>query len=331
MSSAVRRRFRSLLPLAILAATASGEVTRTTHDGWTDSLRISNGTVDLVVVPAVGRIMRYGWIDGENLLWRHPDRAGHLGLTRENTWANVGGDKIWPWPDHHWPAATGETLRDIDPPTEWEHAPHRAEITGPLSVRMVSPVWKTQGLRVVRDIALADDGTRLTLTTRFERDPAMDGATPAAIVPWSVTQLARPDAVVVDYTPGEPRAYGQLLGMSWSSALEPDRTTLWLPSPGSVSKIGVTGRALGWWRGDQLLIQRLVAPEPDDAWKPYEQAQVFWAEDPGEGATPYVELEFTAPVTTKPTALTVTWELHRLRSSRPTMDEVLATFLFSQP
>lgn len=331
-----------VLPFALaalaLAAGAKAEVTVINHEGWSESLRVSNGEVDLVVVPAVGRIMLYGWVDGENLLWQHPHRAGHTGLTREGTWANVGGDKIWPWPDTSWPAASGVTLRDVDPPTEWEHAPHAAEITGPFSVRMTSSVWPARGLRVLRDITLAERGTRVTLTTRFERvaSPAVEPA--VATVPWSVTQLPPPSAILVDYVPGSPRPYGLLLGASWDSAFDIDRHTLWLPSPGGASKIGATGRKLGWWLGGVLLVQRLVSDAPDSGWEPYEQAQIFWSESPGEGASPYTELEFTAPrrpgAAPDPAlggALTVTWELHRLRSKRPTMDEVVATFRTASP
>ncbi len=337
--SAHRRLLAFAFALPAVIASANAEVATVNHEGWPEALRITNGEVELVVVPAVGRIMHYGWAGGENLLWQHPKRAGHRGLTREGTWANVGGDKIWPWPDASWPAATGDTLRDLDPPTEWEHDPHSVEVTGPFSVRMTSPLWPAQGLRVVRDIALAEVGTRLTLTTRFERLAPPLASTSYAdaiveIVPWSVTQLAPPAAVIVDYVPGSPRPYGLLLGASWDTAFDIDRHTLWLPSPQGRSKIGVTGRALGWWRGDVLLVQHLLGDEPDSRWAAYEQAQVFWTETPGDGATPYVELEFTAPrradAPSAPT-LTVAWELHRLRSQRPTMDEVVATFRAASP
>ncbi|GEM_PF-827290 len=330
---------RRVLPLAALLATvASGEITRITYNGWDDALRLTNGTVELIVVPSVGRIMHYGWTDGENLLWQHPHRAGHTGPAAGDLWANTGGDKIWPWPETSWPKASGVTLRDVDPPSEWEHEPHQLEVRGPLSVRLISPTWKTHRLRVVRDLTLAETGTVLTLSSRIERIadvPPSDTPPPIAVRPWSVTQLPPADAVIVDYVPHTPRPYGLLLGASWDTALDIDTHTLWLPSPRGASKIGVTGRHLGWWRGEVLFIQHLVAPiAAPTAWEPHEQAQVFWTENPGEGASPYVELEFTAPRGGSPTmseTLTVTWELRRLRSKRPTMDEVVATFMMALP
>jgi hypothetical protein len=99
-----------------------------------------------------------------------------------------------------------------------------------------------------------------------------------------------------------------------------------------VSKIGVSGRALGWWRGDALIVQRLRSPDADDAngWKPYEQAQIFWNEYPGEDVSPYVELEFTGPLDANNQGVTppliVTWEIVRLSSDRPRMDEVVNRF-----
>jgi hypothetical protein len=248
----------------------------------------------------------------------------------EGGWTNVGGDKIWPWPDDLWPSqADGQSW----PPPEWEHEAHGLRVTGPRSVRMVSPVWTAQNLRVVRDISLEETGTRVILASRIERVAEAEGTAPDAIpvVPWSVTQMPPPQAVLVDYTPEKPWPYGTH-GMTWGSLLEIDRTTLWLPAPGGgAAKIGVTGRALGWWRGDTLLVQRLRDSDakPAAPRTPYEQAQIFWTEQPGGGATSYVELEFTAPAGGGGNALhplVVTWELHRLPSLRPRMEAVVAKF-----
>jgi hypothetical protein len=299
--------------------------------GWADSVRLSNDDVEIVVAPSVGRIIYYGWKGGANFLWHDSGLEGHTGALADGAWANVGGDKTWPWPvEPYWPPASGNTKQEQDPPHEWERQPHRVEVIGPRAIRMTSAVWEDQGLRVVRDIRLEESGSRVTIETVFERANGEGPAIP--VVPWSVTQMLCPEAVLVDYQPGYPRPYGLLLGHSWSSLLEINDDLLWLPSPGGVSKIGVSGRALGWWRGDALIVQRLRSPDADDAngWKPYEQAQIFWNEYPGEDVSPYVELEFTGPLDANNQGVTppliVTWEIVRLSSDRPRMDEVVNRF-----
>ncbi|RRJ97311.1 hypothetical protein Ga0100231_001775 [Opitutaceae bacterium TAV4] len=333
MTTPRRTILACLLITAIVPAVTDGGVEKTTFNGWSDAYRISNDTVELLIVPAVGRIMRYAQIDGTNLLWLHPRHSIHASAPRpDGAWSNIGGDKIWPWPDDHWPATDDGQPH---PPSEWEQTAHELHITGPRSVRMTSPVWISHGLRVVRDISLDETGTRVVLSSYFTAPPPLTFRNPHSIVPWSVTQMPLPQAILVRHapTPGHARPYGSH-GSSWDTLLQPDQTTLWLPSPGGgTSKIGVASRSLGWWRGNTLFIQRLLTPDPPPpaAWPPHEQAQVFWTENPGEGSPPYVEIEFTAPPTLQANSgasatLIVTWEIHTLSSPRPRMDEVMAQF-----
>src|SRR4051812_12550633 len=39
---------------------------------WPDAIRLSNGDVNLFVIPSIGRIMRFGYSDGPNVLWTNP-------------------------------------------------------------------------------------------------------------------------------------------------------------------------------------------------------------------------------------------------------------------
>src|SRR3982750_3663343 len=81
-------------------------VEKTAYQGWPEAYRLSNGTVDVVVVPAIGRIMRYGPVGRQNLLWKTPRPAGKPASPGKE-WANFGGDKVWPWPQDDWPQRAG--------------------------------------------------------------------------------------------------------------------------------------------------------------------------------------------------------------------------------
>src|SRR5436305_1962851 len=69
-------------------------VERVDYRGWPGCFRLTNGTVEVVVVPQVGRAMRYGPAGGPNLLWENPALAGRdpdPSTAPTATWANFGG------------------------------------------------------------------------------------------------------------------------------------------------------------------------------------------------------------------------------------------------
>ena len=46
------------------------------HSDFPDAIRLYNGTVNLIIVPSLGgRIMRYGYVGGPNVLWNNPKTA----------------------------------------------------------------------------------------------------------------------------------------------------------------------------------------------------------------------------------------------------------------
>ena len=50
------------------------------YQGWPNSYRISNGEVELIVTGDIGpRIMRYGFVGGQNLFKEYPDTLGKSG------------------------------------------------------------------------------------------------------------------------------------------------------------------------------------------------------------------------------------------------------------
>ncbi|MDR1284029.1 MAG: hypothetical protein LBK99_24910 [Opitutaceae bacterium] len=297
--------------------------------GSSGSYRISNDKTKIIIAPALGRIMCYGEPGGFNLLWQKPRQAAP---PASDAWNNVGGDKIWPWPDECWPVTSEGRLH---PPPAWNQAAHELHITGPCSVRMTSPVWTKTGLRIIRDISLDETGTRAVISSFFESSGHKSPPSVLLPVPWSVTQMPLPQAILMRLAspaPDLPRRYA-LHGFAWDSLKQPAPDILWLASPGGgVSKIGANSRAIGWWRGDLLFIQRLLSPDPHPPaeWSPLGQAQIFWTEKPGDDSTSYVELEFVAPLAPSDIPspkLVVTWESHHLSSHRPSMDEVTTRFM----
>jgi hypothetical protein len=110
---------------------------------WPGSFRISNGIVDVVVVPQIGRIMRFGDIGQRNLLFEallvngEPPSGGG--------WRNWGGDKVWPAPQDAW---------GWPPETEYDGTAWEAHAI-PNGVEMASKTASSKlGVRFKRTILL---------------------------------------------------------------------------------------------------------------------------------------------------------------------------------
>jgi hypothetical protein len=95
--------------------------------GWPNCIRLSNGEIELIATTDVGlRIIRFGFIGGQNLFHVYP---ATLGRTGDPDWQPYGGHRLWHAPevsprtytpdnvpvDHEWDGAT-LTLRSFDVP-----------------------------------------------------------------------------------------------------------------------------------------------------------------------------------------------------------------------
>src|SRR3981081_3813324 len=80
-----------------LGAMAAVKIEKTNYKGWPNSYRISNGEVEAVVTSDIGpRIMRYGFVGGQNFFKEFPDQ---LGTSGEPAWVPRGGHRLWIAPE----------------------------------------------------------------------------------------------------------------------------------------------------------------------------------------------------------------------------------------
>src|SRR5882762_5172496 len=84
-----------------------GFLIRTNYHGWTNSILVSNGRVEAVIVPQVGRVMQFRFAgDGDGPFWENPALAGTAPHPESKEWGNFGGDKTWPAPQSDWDKIT---------------------------------------------------------------------------------------------------------------------------------------------------------------------------------------------------------------------------------
>jgi hypothetical protein len=258
--------------------------------GW-PAIVIRGGTVEAVVVPAIGRVMQFRLRDsaGEGPFWQHPRLARGMPAD-ENGWTNYGGDKAWPAPQTDWPKVAG---RGWPPPATFDARPFTATVNGN-EVRLTSEVDPAYGVRVERTIRLDPEQPVMAIDTRYRK---VAGG-PVRLAAWTITQLVSPKSVVASLPersvfpsgyklemPVTPRDL-QLSGTRLSLARDPVNKTM----------IGTDADALEWiGEHDALLLTASPqsAPPPGAAWADGVHAQIYTSSD---DALPYVELELLGPV-----------------------------------
>src|ERR1700691_5090758 len=93
------RTISLLLLTGIFTVNSMAEVNveKTEYKGWKNCYRVSNGEVELIVTPDVGpRIIRYGFVGGQNLFKEFADQLGKSG---EGEFQLRGGDRVWKAPE----------------------------------------------------------------------------------------------------------------------------------------------------------------------------------------------------------------------------------------
>lgn len=142
------------------------------YRGWNNAWRLSNGTVELIVLADVGpRIVRYAFCGADNVLCEVPQDAGHTGGTDFRLY---GGHRLWVWP---------EVARTYFP----DNRPVAVSQSGEV-VRFTSPIEDSAPgthLQKEFEVALDADGTRVRITHRI----ANHGASSTELAVWCPTMM----------------------------------------------------------------------------------------------------------------------------------------------
>lgn len=154
-------------------------VTEETYHHWPNAYRISNGLIDCVVVPKIGRIMRFGYVGQPNLLWENHRMDGST-VTKPGEFVNYGGDRVLPAPKSLW---TGFPDTKIDG-SVWslERIPN--------GVRITSPVGGKIKVSFVRDITLHPAAPYL-----YQHNRMSNHGPRKRLAVWQIAQTANPDWV----------------------------------------------------------------------------------------------------------------------------------------
>jgi hypothetical protein len=159
---------------------------RISYRGWDNAYRISNGTVELVVLADVGpRVISYSFAGGENIFHEVAEQAG---LTGGKDFRLYGGHRLWVWP---------EVQRTYFPDNSEVAVCHDHNV-----VRFTAPlegVAPGSNLQKELEIQLNEVGSRVTVSHRITNRDTQ----PTELAPWTPTMMkARGRAIL----PLPPRA-----------------------------------------------------------------------------------------------------------------------------
>ena len=147
-------------------------IERTEFGGWPNCYRISNGTVEVIVTGDVGpRVMRYGFVGGQNLF---KEFAGQLGKSGEPDWQPRGGHRIWIAPE--------DPVNSYAPDNE----PVQIAIPGDV-LEATGPVEALTGLekKLILKVNVTGSGVEVIHQIRNA------GVTHCEIAPWALTMMAQ--------------------------------------------------------------------------------------------------------------------------------------------
>jgi hypothetical protein len=174
--------FLTATMFATLMANAAVKVEKTDYKGWKNCYRVSNGEVELIVTADVGpRVIRYGFIGGQNLFKEYDEQLGKSG---EEKFQARGGDRVWKAPE--------------DPIATWapDNVPVEIQMT-PTGLIAREPVEPLTHLQKEIEVSMAPSGTGVTVSHRITNRTLF----PLEFAPWALTQMAQGGVAVSGFPP----------------------------------------------------------------------------------------------------------------------------------
>jgi hypothetical protein len=289
------RSVHSILVAALLlpglAAAADGKVTarKLSYHGWPDCILLSNGRVEAVLVPAIGRIMQFRFAGEEDgPFWENRALDGKAPDPQSAEWGNFGGDKSWPAPQSDWPKVTP---RAWPPPRAFDSMPAQAgELGADGSITLTTAVDPHYGIRAIRFVSLSPSEPKMVVRTVYEKGPGQ----PANVAVWIITQFKEPAGLYIPLPEKSSFKQGYVLqsGGAPPSLKVEGRLLSMRRQPKGAFKIGTEGETL-LWLGEKLACR---IDSPREAGRNYPDngcsAEIYTNPDPAK----YIELETLGPL-----------------------------------
>ena len=173
------------------------------YKGWKNTIEISNLDIKVLIVPEIGRIMYYGFLDGQNIFYENEQLEGIQFNTGEyykekymKKAPNLGGNRVLPCSEEYFDRLTGS--RHLPDPLI--NASVYETILLKNGVLLISPLSELLGIQIERSITISENGTGVTIEQKLTKKIAAKNAIlekiPLTI--WSLSKIKTPN---VSYLP----------------------------------------------------------------------------------------------------------------------------------
>lgn len=278
---------RALCVWLVAGSSLLGAVRYEPYHGWEAAI-LSNGQVEAVIVPWIGRVMQFRFVKEEDgPFWENRKLDGKSPDPDSKEWGNFGGDKSWPSPQAAWGEVTG---RGWPPPRAFDSMPVTATFRAN-KIILSSATDPHYGIKTERVISLVEGKPVMEIVTSYEK---VSGRPVQAGV-WIITQLKDPKVVTMPLPEKSifPAGYNKQ-SQELPQDLKREGNAITCARSKTVStKIGSDASRLIWedsrWRVTIDSPRVPGGPYPDEN----SSAEIYTNPDPLE----YVELEMLGPVT----------------------------------
>jgi hypothetical protein len=169
------------LIVGALMLNAAVKVEKTAYEGWPNCYRVTNGEVELIVTSDIGpRVMRYGFVGGQNFFWQQPEG---LGQTGEPAWVMRGGHRVWIAPE------------DLNYTYQPDNGPVHVKVLAD-GVIATEPVETKTGIEKEIEIHMTPDGTARVVNRLTNR-----GIMQFEFATWALTMMAQGGLAITGFPP----------------------------------------------------------------------------------------------------------------------------------
>jgi NPCBM/NEW2 domain-containing protein/uncharacterized protein DUF4380 len=168
------------------------------YKGWKNSYKLSNGIVELVVVPSLsGRIMHFSYLDGENIIYSNPKEYGkQYDIIHGKRYLMYGGHVSW----------LGPAIRCWPPDAFMVAGRCSVTIPGPGKIKLVGLKSFETGIRYSREIEMSPDNPQIKIIQTMENVTDF----PVEWNIWNNTRVNAKGCVVWFPVPKNSRYYGRV-------------------------------------------------------------------------------------------------------------------------
>ncbi|MDB4584120.1 hypothetical protein N9164_13275 [Draconibacterium sp.] len=294
--------------------------------GWTNSVQLSNTEIKLIVVPQIGRIIHFSYLDQENLLYENPQFQGQT-YSAENPYkvdgliahAAFGGDRIWPTVQDSFEVLNGS--RGLSDPwidgSEWEY-----ELIEN-GIQITSRVSDYIGAKVTRTITLNAEGTTVTIQQKMEKIKRgkKRQLEPIPLTIWNLSKIKTPDFGLISlhknsifdngiFMPSWP----DNINSAWKNYSKIGEVGMLIPDPVLFQKVGADSP--GWVAGvtGNIVFGEFFHFDPNETYPDGgTSATIFTCSD-------FTELECLSPEkklrTGKSIQFDIQWKLHKMEDTK---------------